>query len=205
MPIPRSALAVLLAGIAVLATATAGSAQTSQPPSGGSGTATPVNLVGPPEPVLYRLFFSVTAPLARQIQDREAVGQDAGALWRGFEDETYLNYAQCSAVFQVAADFEATDTAQLTEQRKIAAEWHAAQRAHRALGLAAPPSAVPRIDAIQAERDANAMQARAKLRKLLGDEGFETLEIYVHNVIGRNTKLFVLKTPGVVGPGGDHQ
>lgn len=97
-------------------------------------------------------------------------------------------------IAQVAADFEKAEGEDRANEKKLVDEFRAASRSHQALGTPAPDSPLPQLKQIQQQRDDRAMQARSQLKALLGDDAFESLEIFIHGSMGR-AKHIILPVP----------
>ncbi|MGH9481722.1 MAG: hypothetical protein ACRD1L_06485 [Terriglobales bacterium] len=165
----------------------------------------PINLTGPPEPVLYRLLFKAAVALDQGARRREAAGKDPGPMREFYARHGGMNLGENGIVFQVAAEATAAESADVAQQKKLIAEWRAAMRQH-VLGagpLPAPP--LPQLQQLQADRDAIAMRERDQLHQMLGDDGFYRLEVYIHRRFGHARHMTLKLPPGAAGAAGGGQ
>lgn len=145
----------------------------------------PLNVTGPPEPVLYRLMFQAAGAMESGARKREAASQDSQALRQYFARHGGLSAGENAVLFQVAAEHAAAEANDIAQQKKLIADWRAQRRAF-ALGQGpAPTTPISALQQLQADRDAIAMQSRERLHLLLGENGFNRLEAYLHREFGR--------------------
>lgn len=144
-----------------------------------------MNLVGPPEAVLYRLLFKTANSLGVAASKREAGGRDASPLRQFYARHAAMNPGENDIVFQVAAEAAAAEAADVAVERNLIAQYRAARQAYALSAGPEPASPLPQLQQLQADRDAVALRARGQLHNLLGDDGFDRLELYVHRTFGR--------------------
>ncbi|HWG37973.1 MAG TPA: hypothetical protein VN690_09680 [Terriglobales bacterium] len=151
--------------------------------------------------MLYRFLLGNVAFSAKRAAEREAAGLDASAPREYLVRQAGLQEGQSAAVFQVALEFEQQDRQDVAREQALVAAYRAEARQARAEG--APMPAFPvELAAIQQQRDADALAARAKIETLLGADGFESLEVYVHRTFGHAKHLRLPVPSGMAVPGG---
>lgn len=169
-----------------------------------AAAAEPVNLTGPPEHILYEMFFQQVNQFAAQAAKREAQGEEGpmtvvlksyyifhGGLTQGENDEVY----------QVAADFGKIMASITAQRQQILTSYRAAMQKYQVSEAPKPDPPAPRLGALARQRDAAALAARQQLETLLGPDGFYRLEVYVHGSFGNARTAKLPMPPGAGGPG----
>lgn len=165
----------------------------------------PNNLIGPPETVLYALFFSQADGLIKQAARLKRSGAHPALL--SFLQDYYvqqagLTQAENDEVFQAASSYTAANAPVESEAKGIISRFRAAYRAYSISQGPAPGDPRPRLRQLDLERDGNLMAARQQLESELGPNGFYQLEVYVHETFD-NAARARLGPTGIAGsPGG---
>ncbi|MGH9484985.1 MAG: hypothetical protein ACRD1F_08000 [Terriglobales bacterium] len=158
----------------------------------------PINLVGPPETVLYALFFSQANGLVKKVSSLRASNGNPELiefLSDYYVSQAGLTQAQNNEIFQAAADYESTNAPVDSLAKSLVAGWRQGMRAFSISQGAKPASPRSQLRQLDVERNTNLMAARGELESELGTDGFYTLEVYVHKTFGHPKRMF-LKTGG---------
>lgn len=135
----------------------------------------PINLVGPPETVLYALFFQQANGITKKAAALEKEGGNpaiVAALEDFYVEQAGLTPAENNEVFQAAADYAGAIAPVDAEATNLLTAF---RRAKLAYSISQGPKPT----------DPTLMAARAQLQTLLGADGFYMLELYVHRTFGR--------------------
>lgn len=177
--------------------------KTARAQSGGQAPTVPLNISGPPEPVLYRLFIKTAMAMERAGDASEAKGENA-APFRDYFIRNGMTAAECGVIMQITADESAQEQPLMQQEKTLIQGFRQAMRNYK-LGLGPQPSPpLAQLRQIQSERDALAMEARTRLHLLLGDDGFDRLEVYIHGSFGHAAQMKVPVPISAAAPGGGH-
>lgn len=150
---------------------------------------------------MYRLFFHTALAVQRAAIRREAGGKDATGL-REYFTHKGMTAAENGVIFQVAEDEAAAEQPVQQQAQGVIQQFRQAMKAYKLGEASMPKPPTAELKTLQSERDSIAMNARAQLHQLLGDDGFDRLELYVHGSFGR-ARHMTLKLPlGAATKGG---
>jgi|SRR6185312_10913658 len=138
----------------------------------------------PPETVLYRFLFDEARRTAQRAEEIAAANRDASSLRNFYESHAHLSRGENDSVFQVASDYANEVKANDSEARQIIQTWRTSPKVTQPNGAPPPPPPIAELVQLRAQRDSLVLQERDQLHLLLGDSGFDNLEVYVHGRFG---------------------
>ncbi len=165
----------------------------------------PINLTGPPETVLYALFFQQANGIARKakvLQAANGSGAVVAALQDFYVEQAGLTQGENNEVFQVAADYASTNAPVDAEAKNMLAAFRSATLAYSISQGQKPEDPTSNLRLLDLQRDTNLMAARQELNTLLGTDGFYTLELYVHKTFSRARPTVFYHAAGTASQGG---